>query len=348
MSKVDGVSVIIPCYNSEKTIDKCISSIFSNVFCKEIIVVDDGSTDCSKDIIRNLELSDSRIKYYYKKNGGVSSARNLGLSKSTCAFILFLDSDDFISEKSIDRAYEFSFNNDIDICNFRMEEINFIRSSDLKFKSLDKKIFEKEKLSDAFLYSNMYSSCAKLIKSDLINLNKVRFLDNLTYSEDYIFSLNLFKYAKRVGFCLESIYYVENINPNSISKSYIRNMEESIFEKRKALMELFSLFPEYEKKYFNSNMGVEHFWFISFCENLFKNNTPYNFLEAYKLIKLKYKEFKKCSEYNRVDSYVIPKSKIDKLYYFLLHSNLPLLIAVVLKIKSNLIKKSVKKKKRLL
>ncbi len=340
-----GVSVIIPCYNSEKTIFKCIKSVLGNDYCCEIIVVDDGSTDKSAKIIKALVEENKLIKYYYKKNGGVSSARNYGLEKATGEYVLFVDSDDYIEKKSIDTSYEFTKKNNLDICNFLMEEVNFLRANEEKDKKIEKnEIYRFDNISDAFFKTSVYSSCAKIFRRKIIMDNKIRFLENLTYSEDYIFVLNICKHIKSIGFCKKAIYYVENVNPNSISKSYVKNMDESINEKRKITKEIFKIFPEYEMKYFKYHMGREHFWFISYCDNLFKKNSPYNFVASLKIIDKKYKELKKDKEYKDKSIKIKPKRKIDKLYYFLIHCNSSLLIGIALKIKNILIQNSLKKK----
>lgn len=91
------LSIIIPIYNREKTLARCLASIQSmNMNDYEVIMVDDGSTDGSEVICKKYERLDSRFHYYYKKNGGVSSARNFGISKSSGTWITFVDSDDFV------------------------------------------------------------------------------------------------------------------------------------------------------------------------------------------------------------------------------------------------------------
>ena len=88
-------SIIIPVYNSGKTIEKCIESIICQNFTNwEIILIDDGSTDNSSVICKRYAMNDSRIQYLYKTNGGVSSARNLGLDNATGTWITFIDSEE--------------------------------------------------------------------------------------------------------------------------------------------------------------------------------------------------------------------------------------------------------------
>lgn len=87
------ISVIVPIYNSEKYLERCISSIIAQSFSDiEILLIDDGSKDKTAEICKKYVISDNRVKYYRKENGGVASARNLGLSKAKGSYITFVDS----------------------------------------------------------------------------------------------------------------------------------------------------------------------------------------------------------------------------------------------------------------
>ena len=93
------ISVIIPAYNVENYIEKCIESVINQTFRNiEIIVIDDGSTDGTTSIIRRYSKKDRRIVPIYKKNSGVSDSRNIGIDKFTGDYVFFLDSDDWIDE----------------------------------------------------------------------------------------------------------------------------------------------------------------------------------------------------------------------------------------------------------
>ena len=99
-SYVDGLlSIIVPAYNCEKSIEKCIDSILKQTYNDiEIIIVNDGSTDRTDDICREMAKQENRIKYIFKENGGVSSARNIGLDFANGEFIQFVDSDDYLEK----------------------------------------------------------------------------------------------------------------------------------------------------------------------------------------------------------------------------------------------------------
>ena len=98
---MNTVSVIIPLYNKENAIKQTLESVLNQGdFVSEIIVVDDGSTDSSASIV--MEFDDSKIKYFYKANGGVSSARNYGLKKANSSWIFFMDADDLLLSGAIE------------------------------------------------------------------------------------------------------------------------------------------------------------------------------------------------------------------------------------------------------
>ncbi len=103
MSSIPIISVIIPVYNAEKTIRECVDSILSQNYSNfELILVDDGSIDESANICDNYAEKDNRIRVFHKQNGGVSSARNLGLEKARGEWIAFVDADDYITDSYLD------------------------------------------------------------------------------------------------------------------------------------------------------------------------------------------------------------------------------------------------------
>ena len=96
------ISIIVPVYNVEKYLKKCVDSIVNQTYKNlEIILVDDGATDSSGEICDELEKLDNRIKVYHKENGGLSDARNYGVARATGSYIGFVDSDDYIDAEMI-------------------------------------------------------------------------------------------------------------------------------------------------------------------------------------------------------------------------------------------------------
>ena len=136
------ISIIIPVYNSQKTIIKSLESITNQLgsYNFEIIIINDGSTDASEDLINNFisENESLLIKYYYKKNGGVSSSRNIGLKNAQGEFIAFLDSDDAWEESKIKTQLTvFAENSEIDFLATNMDGVNLNRFFFLKIKRKD-------------------------------------------------------------------------------------------------------------------------------------------------------------------------------------------------------------------
>ena len=101
------ITFIIPAYNAERYIPECLDSIIKNR-CDdiEVLVIDDGSTDNSKDVIKEYVRKDNRIQYIYQNNSGVSAARNMGLDNAKGRYIMFLDADDFVDNKVFDELLE--------------------------------------------------------------------------------------------------------------------------------------------------------------------------------------------------------------------------------------------------
>ena len=97
MKNINKISIIVPVYNAKSYLSRCIDSILNQTYQDfELILVDDGSTDCSGEICDKYASNDIRIRVFHKPNGGVSSARNLGLSKINGNYVIFVDSDDFL------------------------------------------------------------------------------------------------------------------------------------------------------------------------------------------------------------------------------------------------------------
>ena len=110
------ISVIVPVYNTEKYLDRCIQSILSQTYSNiEILLIDDGSTDSSGAICDKYAEQDSRVRVFHKANGGVSSARNMGLDKAKGTWFTFVDSDDWIDMDMYEQMYNAAIQNKVDM-----------------------------------------------------------------------------------------------------------------------------------------------------------------------------------------------------------------------------------------
>ena len=183
------ISVIIPVYNSQKTIIKSLESITNQLgsYNFEIIIINDGSTDASEDLINNFisENESLLIKYYHKKNGGVSSSRNIGLKNAQGDFIAFLDSDDAWEESKIKTQLTiFAENSEVDFLATNMDGVNLNRFFFLKIKRLQK-ISPK-----LLLYKNFFKTPTVIFKSEIIK--KVGYFnEEMNYAEDLEYFLRI-------------------------------------------------------------------------------------------------------------------------------------------------------------
>ncbi|MDM1039133.1 glycosyltransferase family 2 protein [Myroides odoratimimus] len=184
------ISVVIPCYNSEETILKCLKSVLNQSYKpSEIIVVDDGSIDKTEDEIRKfIEISDIPVVFYKQENNGPSTARNLGVALSSGNWIAFLDSDDYWDEEKIMLQVEFLINN---------PDVGLVGSGNLKSNNVEYISFNK------LLNRNYFQTSAVLVKKDIIT--KYEFNQRQKYSEDYLCWLKI---------CCD--YKVAIIHPRSV------------------------------------------------------------------------------------------------------------------------------------
>lgn len=232
------ISIIIPIYNSEKYLEKCMESVVRQTYDNlQIICVDGNSTDNSLKIIEAFQNEDSRIELIQKANEGVSIARNAALEKANGDFVLFVDSDDWLEENTCELALTCIQTNSADVVMWP-----YIR--EMKGESRKKEIFitdicfEEEKVQDKLhrrmvgLYKEELSEpenadalCTvwgKLYKRSIISDNDILFHDirEIGTYEDGLFNLHYFKYVKKAYFLNQYLYHYRRDNVSSITNSY--------------------------------------------------------------------------------------------------------------------------------
>ena len=218
------ISVIIPVYNAEKYLRKCLDSVLNQTYKNlEIIAVNDGSTDNSLQILNDYALKYGNILVVDKENGGVCSARNVGIEKARGEYLTFLDSDDFFIDTALEVLYDNLIKNQADIASGLL----CANASELKFdENYPIEIWENTLLLEKCLLDNRftYSSCAKLFRADF--LKDVRFVEGKKIHEDsyFVFCLSL----KQPKFVACDVYiYNYSINENSASHA---NFSEKYFD----------------------------------------------------------------------------------------------------------------------
>ena len=201
------LSIIIPIYNGESFIERCLESIICQNNGKiEVYLIDDGSIDNTAKICANYTSKYSYIYYFYKQNGGVSSARNLGLEKITGDFVWFVDIDDEITDNAINEVF-LSQGADLTICNFY--KVNQQKKLiDLKNEEGILQIEDLNKFftNYVFTYKLANGPLNKIYKTELIKKHKLSFDEHLKIGEDYTFNLLYYKHIKKVEFKKAPIY----------------------------------------------------------------------------------------------------------------------------------------------
>ena len=187
------ISVIIPIYNMEAYLARCLDSVLNNTYRNlEVLCVDDGSTDSSAEILRAYAEKDSRIVPIFKENGGVSSARNAGLDRMTGEYVTFVDPDDYVHPQYVELLYRAlkESGTEIAICGFRTVGPDEAAPSDpIAFRPED---LERLPVSAVFRdHSYRSYCCGKLFHAPLTA--GVRFREELRYVEDGVFLAELYE-----------------------------------------------------------------------------------------------------------------------------------------------------------
>ncbi len=198
------ISIIVPIYNAEKYISKCLDSIINQTKKElEIILINDGSTDRTEEIIKKYQ--DKRIRYFKNKNQGIGKTRNFGIDKAKGKYLLFLDSDDFLVENACELLYNKAETNNLDIvmCDFYKLYDNG------NIEEVHQPSFKNSSLKDnPKILSEHLSPWAKIYKRDLIIRHNIRFVENLKYEDAPFVTMALDK-AKKIGKVDECLnYYV--------------------------------------------------------------------------------------------------------------------------------------------
>lgn len=224
------ISIIVPVYNIEKYIEKCIKSILRQSFKEiEVVLVDDGSTDGSLEICLKYSRLDKRVRVITKKNGGLSSARNEGIKKSKGEYIAFIDGDDFVHPQYIEKLYNTisGFDTDISVCGIEIVDENGQVTDKLSTGVYYKQYFpfSQGKLSPIEVERRYYTEENGFIFVVAWNkLYRRQLFDNLLYDEgkiyedEYLFS-TLLRRCRNISFITDKLYFYVQRNNGITSKS---------------------------------------------------------------------------------------------------------------------------------
>ena len=206
------VSIIVPVYNVEKYISKCLDSLVNQTLKEiEIIIVNDGSPDKSEEIILNYQKKYNNIKYYKKTNGGLSDARNYGIKYASGEYIGFVDSDDYVDLNMYSKMYQKAKTKDFDIVACQVDMVD--EGSHIQLVKSGLKDFINIKDAMITVYPSAWN---KIYKKEMFD--KVLFKKGIWF-EDVEFLYRLFPYIRTIGVVEEELYYYVQ-REGAITKTY--------------------------------------------------------------------------------------------------------------------------------
>lgn len=247
------ISVIIPVYNAEKYLQNCLDSILKQSYKNiEIICVNDGSIDNSQNILNKYARQDKRLISIEKENGGVSIARNNGISMASGEYIAFVDSDDYIESNYIEELYLSIVSNKADLAICKVNNfgcLNRVDKLSYNYMELNENYEDEwEEINRNFL---LYGPCNKLYKTTIIKKNDILFPKDITYGEDLLFNFHYLEYIKNISFTNQTTYFYRKDSPDSLSKVY----RDDRFENEIILAESMKKFM-IKKNLYNNNMKL--------------------------------------------------------------------------------------------
>ncbi len=234
------ISVIIPIYNVEKYLRRCLDSVLrqKNV-CMEIILVDDGSTDSSGIICEEYAGNHSNIKCIHIKNSGPSTAKNVGYDAATGDYVAFIDSDDEVKPNMFCTMLESGYKNDADIvcCNYIQidEKGNISHTEHTGYEYI---LTQDEALKALLVKDKIYSQCwTKIYKRATMHFHKIRNTEGLKTEEDFIYNIQAFACSNKVC-VVDKPLYIYTHRSQSLSKDYYRNHIEQYIDNRILRLEM--------------------------------------------------------------------------------------------------------------
>ena len=225
------ISVIIPVYNAEKTIAKCIDSVIAQTYQDfEILLIDDGSKDDSDSVCQSYAMQDKRIRYIHKENGGVSTARNLGIDEAKGQYVTFLDSDDWFETHTLEVLISNARRYDADLviprtrmvfCKTNGEfEKNAYNDDDYNLVVAKNELAKNfEKLTHTWA---LYSTCGRLFNRQILVKENVRFDINVKVLEDFCFNMVYIEHIHTLVHISEVLYnfYILGIQNYATKRRY--------------------------------------------------------------------------------------------------------------------------------
>lgn len=258
------ISVIIPVYNVEPYLSRCIKSIISQTYRNlEIIIVDDGSPDRCPEICEEFARKDSRIKVFHKENGGLSDARNYGIRNSTGNYIGFIDSDDFIHETFYEKLMSMinDYDADISICNMLKfkdyEDIltdESVCHNDVVMTNIEalKALFTAKDYGSVMAWNKLYKTC-------LFKDHNIYFPVGRIHEDNYT-TYKLFYHSDKIVYTNDKLYYYLQRSTSIMGNSDLKKRMDGLVAAEEAVSFIDEKLPELKNEaranYVLSNMTI--------------------------------------------------------------------------------------------
>jgi len=241
-------SIIIPTYNSEKTIEKCLKSISNSVFTNyEVIVVNDGSSDNTSNLVSNIGIP--QVTLYNKSNEGPGKSRNFGISKSKGYYIVFIDSDDYVDPYFLDELYKVCIAESPDVLFIDTvnENVDGKKISNLKFNKY--RYMQKSDLVKLHMTCTIpWGAVRRVIKSDLIYKHSIFFQDT-EVGEEAIFAFKSLFYANKLSYMSNSKYHYVQHRDSQSAKGGTNPWFKMTIKMKQELISI-GAFAEYKDAYY--------------------------------------------------------------------------------------------------
>jgi len=272
------VSVIIPVYNVEKYIKKCVLSLVSQNYKNiEIILVDDGTKDKSGAIIDDLAKMDERIKVLHKENGGVSSARNAGLLSAKGEYVVFVDGDDYVDENYVQYFLGLVNDGDYDIamnyCNYNYKKD---KQKDNDESRLVDSLIAIEDIYNGKIFVAVWN---KIYKREFLAKNNIFFDERFWYGEGMLFNIVCLQYVDKLPVGNKEVYH-QTFNPQSAMRNF--NLESNHCGMRSM--------DEQKRLWKKSNKNIENAWnyhyrcfYYTILSGIIKTDSVEKYQQEYKL-----------------------------------------------------------------
>lgn len=313
---MEKVSVIIPVYNGEKYIKRCLNSIINQTYKNiEIIIINDGSTD--KTVEKIEEISDERIKLFNRENKGVSNARNFGINVCTGKFLIFCDADDWLEANLIENMMQLIVKADYDLIRFnysinKTEKNNYCKGIDIETKRDNK--LNLNQMIDGIIKAKIPAYIWTLfIKKDFIISNKIKFDEDIYIAEDKLFLLKYLLQEPKI-YIEDKAYYHYFYNPHSaMHKKDFKKKIDNIINVNKKINNL--LDKNNKKELIDYNIALTAYSIERFIFDIYREDNKKSAIKTFEKIK-NTKDTKEIFEnYKKEDLKIFKGYNVKNIYY---------------------------------